>query len=196
MWSTLLLAMTGLLNRRAVLSCVSAAAVGPFAQPYASWAAVDCMKDCESNCNRVAPKSGRYCFDSCVDYCQQNDRRDGLSGTPLPRAPSSHAQGRWAPTFCSLTVLPLTPSLFPTGRWSLAGSISNDAAEVGWASAYDPGRFLPGKSAKGVVYGDDRPPALPLPEFSATLRKAVTGGARPGGGPSSVEALGGVPARE
>jgi hypothetical protein len=131
MW-TLLLATMGVLNRRVVLSCVSAAAVGPFAQPYASWAAVDCMKDCESNCNRVAPKSGRfvaavtapavatacslspppaiapplspplpsialfpianpilapasrYCFDSCVDYCQQTDRRDGLSGTPLP----------------------------------------------------------------------------------------------------------------
>jgi hypothetical protein len=183
MW--LLLAGMGLLNRRVVLSCVSAAAVGPFAQPYASWASVDCMKDCESNCNRVAPKSGRYCFDSCVDYCQQSDRRDGLSGALQPLI-VARAGRRSAPRRLQLDCL-------PSPTFVLAGSVSNEAAEVGWASAYDPGRFLPGRRAKGVVYGDDRPPALPLPELGAALRKAVTGGARPGGGPSSVEALGGVP---
>ena len=30
-------------------------------------------------------------------------------------------------------------------------------AQVGWASAYDPKRFLPGQSPQGVVYGEDRP---------------------------------------
>lgn len=109
------------------------------------------MQDCESNCNRVAPKSGRYCFDSCVEYCGQEDRRDGLSG-----------------------------------------SISNELSEIGWASAFDPGRLIPGRRAQGVVYGADLPPALPMPGLGAFLRKAVTGGARPGGGPASVEALGGV----
>jgi len=90
-----------------------------------------------------------------VEYCEQADRRDGLSG-----------------------------------------SVSNDGAEIGWASAYDPLRFIPGKQPKGVVYGSDRPPALPLPELAPTLRKAVTGGARPNGGPASVEALGGVRPRD
>jgi len=103
----------------------------------------------------VAPKSGRYCFDSCVEYCEQADRRDGLSG-----------------------------------------SVSNEGAEVGFASAYDPRRFLPGNSPTGVVYGSDTPPGLPLPGLAATLRKAVTGGARTGGGPSSVEAAGGVRNRD
>ena len=41
----------------------------------------DCIKDCVSNCNRVAPGSGSYCDGNCRDYCAQDDRRDGLSGS-------------------------------------------------------------------------------------------------------------------
>jgi hypothetical protein len=44
-------------------------------------AAKDCFTDCMQNCNRVAPKSFRYCEASCGDYCLQDDRRDGLSGS-------------------------------------------------------------------------------------------------------------------
>jgi len=135
-------------SRRGVLF---AAVAAPLA-PLRSSAAVDCLQDCQSNCFRVAPKSGRYCLDSCAEYCDQPDRRDGLSG-----------------------------------------SISNDAAEVGWASAYDPKRFLPGQSPQGVVYGEDRPPALPdALNLAPTLRRAIVGGGTPNGGPASVEALGGA----
>ena len=91
-----------------------------FALPGSANAAKDCMLDCEENCNRVAPASTRYCYNSCVDYCAQGDRQDGLSG-----------------------------------------SVNSEAAEVGWASAVDPSRFLPGAAPKAVPYGEDRPPALP-----------------------------------
>mmetsp|Transcript_3480 Transcript_3480/g.5832 ORF Transcript_3480/g.5832 Transcript_3480/m.5832 type:complete len:165 (-) Transcript_3480:76-570(-) len=141
-------------SRRAAMGRVAViTATAPFIIcPPAAPAAVDCMGDCESNCNRVAPKSSRYCFDSCSEYCSQTDRRDGLSG-----------------------------------------SVSNEAAEVGWASAYDPKRLLPGSVPRGVVYGQDTPPALPDAfNLGPVLRRAVTGGATPNGGPASVEALGGI----
>jgi hypothetical protein len=91
-------------------------------------------------------------------------------------SPLHHAGGRRRSR--SLLAVCITSDARLLSHWALvlAGSVSNDAAEVGWASAYDPGRFLPGRSAKGVVYGEDRPPALPLPELGATLRKAVGGG--------------------
>ena len=111
------------------------------------------MLDCEENCNRVAPGSTRYCYNSCVDYCAQDDRQDGLSG-----------------------------------------SVSSKSAEVGWASAYDPSRFIPGAAPKGVVYGEDRPPGLPdVFGVNAALRRAVTGNSDgAGGGRRSVEGMGGV----
>ena len=115
------------------------------ALPGAASAAKDCMLDCEDNCNRVAPRSTRYCSTSCLEYCATDNRRDGLSG-----------------------------------------SVSSEAAEVGWASAVDPSRFLPGAVPKAVPYGEDRPPALPdVFGVSASLRRAVTGGSspQPGGGP-------------
>ena len=81
-------------SRRGVLF---AAVAAPLA-PLRSSAAVDCLQDCQSNCFRVAPKSGRYCLDSCAEYCDQPDRRDGLSGSisndaaeaPLPSDASPH----------------------------------------------------------------------------------------------------------
>jgi hypothetical protein len=41
----------------------------------------DCFLDCSQNCNRLAPKSGAYCTLTCRDYCEQPDRKDGLSGS-------------------------------------------------------------------------------------------------------------------
>ena len=137
------------LTRRQVL-CSAVAALGPGAA--CADTGKDCMLDCESTCNRLAPGSTRYCFTSCSEYCAATDRRDGLSG-----------------------------------------SVSNEAAEIGWASAVDPSRFIPGVAPKAVQYGSDRPPALPdVFGVNAKLRKAITGGATPNGGPASVEAQGGV----
>ena len=39
------------------------------------------MQTCKRNCNRNAPGSGAYCESSCLDYCEQDDRKDGLSGS-------------------------------------------------------------------------------------------------------------------
>lgn len=39
------------------------------------------MGDCTANCVRNAPGSVAYCKDTCVDYCAQTDRRDGLTGS-------------------------------------------------------------------------------------------------------------------
>ena len=46
-----------------------------------SHAAIDCESDCYKNCVEVAPGSGDYCKASCKDYCEQDDRTDGLSGS-------------------------------------------------------------------------------------------------------------------
>jgi len=46
-----------------------------------SAAAPDCMGDCVKNCQIIAPKDPTYCIDSCTDYCAQDDRTDGLSGS-------------------------------------------------------------------------------------------------------------------
>ena len=66
-------------TRRAALLAAAAAALAP--PPRAALAAKDCMLDCLQNCNRVAPGSGSYCDGNCRDYCAQDDRRDGLSGS-------------------------------------------------------------------------------------------------------------------
>lgn len=71
--------------RRAVLlaACATAPAImsSPPMLAAPAYAAKDCFLDCTSNCNRVAPKSFAYCQRSCEDYCLQDDRRDGLSGS-------------------------------------------------------------------------------------------------------------------
>ena len=55
----------------------------------------------------------------------------------------------------------------------LSGSVSSEAAEVGWASAYDLGGKVTGVP-QGVVYGADRPPGLKLPkDVEQSLKTAV-----------------------
>ena len=49
--------------------------------PHNALAIADCKKDCVKNCIRVAPGSKGYCEESCTDYCAQDDRTDGLSGS-------------------------------------------------------------------------------------------------------------------
>ena len=73
--------------------------------------------------------------------------------------------------------------------------MSNEGAEAGLLSAYDLKSKLTGQAPSGVVYGEDRPPALPdLLNVGPILRSAVTGGKRslPGGGRWSVEGQGGL----
>jgi hypothetical protein len=41
----------------------------------------DCYTDCYKNCKALAPKDDAYCKESCTDYCTQEDRQDGLSGS-------------------------------------------------------------------------------------------------------------------
>mmetsp|Transcript_17183 Transcript_17183/g.46631 ORF Transcript_17183/g.46631 Transcript_17183/m.46631 type:complete len:168 (-) Transcript_17183:166-669(-) len=73
-------ALTSPLTPRRTFLCRSAAAlVG--AQPLAALAASDCLKTCLQNCGRLASGSGSYCKDSCAEYCDQDDRKDGLSGS-------------------------------------------------------------------------------------------------------------------
>ena len=95
----------------------------------------------------------RYCAQTCSDYCAQEDRQDGLSG-----------------------------------------SVSSEKAEVGLLSAYDLRAKVTGQTPEGVVYGDDRPPALPdVFGVGPALRSAVTGGSRPVPGQRwSVEGQGGI----
>ena len=40
----------------------------------------DCIKDCVSNCNRVAPGNKAYCAVQCEDYCAQDDRKESSEG--------------------------------------------------------------------------------------------------------------------
>lgn len=42
----------------------------------------DCMNDCLKNCKQIVPNdTSNYCRDTCVEYCAQPDRSDGLSGS-------------------------------------------------------------------------------------------------------------------
>jgi len=139
-------------SRRSVISAGAATAASALL-PHAALAVKDCFLDCEQNCNRVAPRSGRYCEQTCGDYCLQEDRQDGLSG-----------------------------------------SVGNEKAEVGLLSAYDLKAKVTGEAPGGVVYGADRPPALPdVFNVGPSLRAAVTGGKVPVKGERwSVEGQGGV----
>ena len=49
--------------------------------PFPATAVIDCLKDCQMNCVRVAPGSESYCKATCSEYCDQTDRQDGLSGS-------------------------------------------------------------------------------------------------------------------
>ena len=70
-----------LVERRAASGVLFALAAACSLPAQRAIAAKDCYLDCTQNCNRVAPRSVRYCETSCVDYCAQDDRRDGLSGS-------------------------------------------------------------------------------------------------------------------
>ena len=50
-------------------------------QSQAVSAKPDCYTDCYKNCIALAPKDNVYCSESCTDYCAQDDREDGLSGS-------------------------------------------------------------------------------------------------------------------
>jgi hypothetical protein len=49
--------------------------------PQSALAVPDCMMDCLKNCKKIAPKDPDYCNSSCSEYCAQEDRTDGLSGS-------------------------------------------------------------------------------------------------------------------
>lgn len=49
--------------------------------PISALAAADCVTDCLKNCKKIAPKDEAYCVMTCKDYCSQEDRTDGLSGS-------------------------------------------------------------------------------------------------------------------
>eukprot|EP00568_Trieres_chinensis_P004859 CAMPEP_0183292050 /NCGR_PEP_ID=MMETSP0160_2-20130417/1264_1 /TAXON_ID=2839 ORGANISM="Odontella Sinensis, Strain Grunow 1884" /NCGR_SAMPLE_ID=MMETSP0160_2 /ASSEMBLY_ACC=CAM_ASM_000250 /LENGTH=157 /DNA_ID=CAMNT_0025452957 /DNA_START=20 /DNA_END=493 /DNA_ORIENTATION=+ len=71
-------------SRRSFLSsfgAAAAAAAATAAFPDQASAAADCMKDCLKSCNLIAPKDPSYCKENCLSYCDQPDRRDGLSGS-------------------------------------------------------------------------------------------------------------------
>ena len=69
----------GVIRAGSILSTATLAATW-LASP-AQAAKPDCYTDCFANCRAVAPKDLDYCRDSCLDYCQQPDREDGLSGS-------------------------------------------------------------------------------------------------------------------
>ena len=64
-----------------VSTATGSAAVWSAAPATSSAAKPDCYTDCFQNCQSLAPKDLDYCRDSCLDYCQQPDREDGLSGS-------------------------------------------------------------------------------------------------------------------
>ena len=69
-------------SRRDLLTATSVAAASLFlSSPTPAWAVADCFDDCFKNCKKVAPKDPEYCTTNCRDYCDQDDRQDGLSGS-------------------------------------------------------------------------------------------------------------------
>lgn len=72
-------------NRRSLLLSSSKATFMMIASgltlPLQANAATDCLKDCVKECKAIAPKDPVYCDESCREYCAQEDRNDGLSGS-------------------------------------------------------------------------------------------------------------------
>jgi len=67
---------------RDVAAPVVGIAIASASQPRPATAKeVECFDDCFKNCKLIAPKDQQYCLDTCKDYCDQPDRRDGLSGS-------------------------------------------------------------------------------------------------------------------
>jgi hypothetical protein len=68
-------------RRSALLTVGGMLTGGAFMNPPSAWAAPDCFKDCLKNCKLIAPKDPDYCKATCDEYCSQEDRADGLSGS-------------------------------------------------------------------------------------------------------------------
>ena len=68
-------------SRRSFLAAMAVTASSLLFSQEASAKEVDCFQDCFKNCKQIAPKDQQYCLDTCKDYCDQTDRRDGLSGS-------------------------------------------------------------------------------------------------------------------
>ena len=63
------------------ISTLAAAATVMSSHPQPANAAADCFKDCMKECKLIAPKDPDYCTANCKGYCEQEDRKDGLSGS-------------------------------------------------------------------------------------------------------------------
>jgi hypothetical protein len=71
-----------LFSRRAALVTTAQVMIGgALTAPLPAFAAPDCLQDCMKECKKVAPKDPEYCLSNCNDYCAQEDRADGLSGS-------------------------------------------------------------------------------------------------------------------
>ncbi|GKY93577.1 hypothetical protein MPSEU_000325100 [Mayamaea pseudoterrestris] len=68
-------------RREALASMFVSTAAATLIPNTANAANADCYKDCYSNCQQIAPNNGDYCQTTCQDYCNQDDRTDGLSGS-------------------------------------------------------------------------------------------------------------------
>ena len=74
------LKLNSLLRRHAGIA-LTIVSIGQFNQCEIANAITDCKTDCVKNCVLQAPGSKDYCLVSCSDYCDQDDRHDGLSGS-------------------------------------------------------------------------------------------------------------------
>lgn len=72
-------------SRRDALSAFTMIVLGTLtmvgSSPPPAFAVPDCFQDCVKNCKKIAPKDPDYCLTSCQEYCEQEDRTDGLSGS-------------------------------------------------------------------------------------------------------------------
>ena len=64
--------------RRHVGIALTIVSIGQFTQSEVANAITDCKTDCVKNCVLQAPGSKDYCLMSCSDYCDQDDRHDGI----------------------------------------------------------------------------------------------------------------------
>jgi hypothetical protein len=72
--------ITYLLNRKIAVALLTSSSVFVSSSNMVE-AKPDCNSDCYSSCVRVVPGSESYCKTTCTEYCDQTDRRDGLSGS-------------------------------------------------------------------------------------------------------------------
>lgn len=68
-------------SRRSFMAGIGASILAMTTVPTTASAEVDCFKDCFKSCKQIAPKDPDYCTQNCRDYCAQDDRKDGLSGS-------------------------------------------------------------------------------------------------------------------